>query len=133
MVCVNASAVMSGAFPLMYIISRVFARPLKKLGNLMGINEHAAVGFVSSLATSATTFGLMEKMDKKGTLLNSAFATSAAFTFAGHLAYTLAFPKGAACLGAVIVCKLLSGVTSLLLAYLLFCRKPNGKAEEAHT
>ena len=117
-VCVNASIVMSGAFPLMYIISRVFARPLKKLGNLMGINEHAAVGFVSSLATSATTFGLMEKMDKKGTLLNSAFATSAAFTFAGHLAFTLAFDP--TYLAPMIVGKLIAGACALTLALIIY-------------
>ena len=130
-VCLNASIVMSGAFPLMYVISRLFARPLKKLGGLMGINEHAAVGFISSLATSVTTFGLMEKMDKKGALLNAAFATSAAFTFAGHLAFTLAFD--AAYLAPMIVGKLVAGFSALALAAFLYRRlyRPEKKAPTA--
>ena len=119
-VCLNAAIVMSGAFPLMYVISRLFAKPLRKLGGLIGVNEHAAVGFISSLATSVTTFGLMEKMDKKGAMLNAAFATSAAFTFAGHLAFTLAFD--ASYLAPMIVGKLVAGVCSVVLAVLIYRR-----------
>ena len=132
-VVINAAAVMTGMFPLLSLLGRLLDRPLRALGRKIGINSTSALGFVATLATNVTTFGMMKDMDRRGTVLNSAFAVSAAFTFAGHLAYTLAFPKGEACLGAVIVCKLLSGVASLLLAYLLFCRKPNGEAEEAHT
>ncbi|MEE1350525.1 MAG: ethanolamine utilization protein EutH [Clostridia bacterium] len=33
-----------------------------------------ALGVVSSLATSATAFGMMDRMDKKGVVMNSAFA-----------------------------------------------------------
>lgn len=131
-VCLNASIVMSGAFPLMYVISRVFARPLRRLGSLMGINETSAVGFVSSLATSVTTFGLMDKMDKKGAMLNAAFATSAAFTFAGHLAFTLAFDP--TYLAPMIVGKLLAGACALALAvyiYQLQSKRSSQMSEEA--
>jgi ethanolamine transporter len=128
-VCLNAAIVMSGAFPLMYVISRLFAKPLRKLGGLIGVNEHAAVGFISSLATSVTTFGLMEKMDKKGAMLNAAFATSAAFTFAGHLAFTLAFD--ASYLAPMIVGKLVAGVCSVILAILIYRRLYQKKTEQS--
>ena len=119
-VCFNAAIVMSGAFPLMYVISKIFAKPLRRLGSLMGINEYSAVGFVSSLATSATTYGIMDKMDKKGIMLNSAFATSAAFTFASHLAFTLAYD--ASLIPAMIAGKLVAGICALALSLLIYPR-----------
>lgn len=125
LVVFNAATVMAGMFPLISLVSRLLGRPLRALGKRIGINEISALGFVSTLATNVTTFGMMKDMDERGVILNSAFAVSAAFTFAGHLAYTLAFlpPKGGECLAAVIVGKLVAGVAALVLAYLLFCRK----------
>ena len=102
---------------------------MKKIGGRLGINEVSAIGFVSSLATSATTFGVMNDMDKKGAMLNSAFAVSAAFTFAGHLAFTLAYD--AAYLPAMIVGKLVAGVCALVVGVLLYKRlyREDGQAE----
>lgn len=119
-VCLNASVVMSGAFPLMYLISKLCARPLKFLGGKIGINETSAMGLVSSLATSVTTFEMMSRMDKKGAMINSAFAVSAAFTFAGHLAFTLAFD--ARYIPGMIVGKLVAGGLALLLAVGIYHR-----------
>ena len=86
----------------------------------MGINETAALGFVSSMATSVTTFGMIKDMDDRGIVYNAAFAISGAFTFAGHLAFTMAF-DGTYILP-MIVGKLTAGVTSVLAAVLV-CRK----------
>lgn len=116
-ICLNATIVMTGAFPLMYVLSKILSKPLKKLGDLLDINETSAVGFISSSATSMTTFGLMDKMDKKGIMLNSAFAVSGAFTFAGHLAFTMAF--NADFVTPVIIGKLISGISAVILANIL--------------
>ena len=78
------------------------------------------MGFISTIATNVTTFGMMNDMDKKGTLLNSAFAVSAAFTFAGHLAFTLAFD--ASYVSSVIIGKLVSGVFALAVAIIIYKR-----------
>ena len=119
-VVINAMCVMTGAFPLLSILSRLLKKPLMLVGGKMGINPTSAMGFLSSLATNVTTFGLMEEMDEKGALLNAAFAVSGAFTFAGHLAFTLAFlPES---LPAVIAAKLFAGVTAVIVAALV-CRK----------
>lgn len=117
----NIVAVMTGAFPLIYLLSKLLKKPLKLAGKKVGISETAALGFLSTLATSITTFGQMKDMDDKGVLLNSAFAVSAAFTFADHLAFTLSF--NASYVWAVIIGKLLSGVLAVLMAWFLFCRK----------
>ena len=120
-IIINATCVMAGAFPLIKIISFILTKPLTAFGKLLGVNNTSAVGFISSLATNVTTFGIMQDMDDKGIIYNSAFSVSASFVFAGHLAFTLAY--SADCVPAVIVSKLIAGVTSILVAYLIFGRK----------
>ena len=120
MVCLNASIVMTGMFPLVALISKALNKPLKKLGGRLGIDDKSAIGVVASLATSATTFGMMNDMNKKGMVINSAFAVSGAFTFCGHMAFTMAYPGGEDYLLPMIVGKLVSGAAALVLAFLLY-------------
>lgn len=120
MICVNAAVVLSGSFPFMYIVSKLFAKPLKAVSGKIGVNEISVLGMVSCLVTSATTFGMMDKMDKKGTVLNSAFAVSGAFALGSHLAFTMAFDEGY--VAAVIAGKLVAGVLALLLANVIYSK-----------
>ena len=120
LVCLNAAIVMTGMFPLISIVSRLLSKPINAIGRRIGINQRSALGFVASLATSMTTFGDMDNMDDKGVMLNSAFAVSAAFTFAGHLAFTMAFD--ASYLLPMIVGKLTAGFLALALAFLLYSK-----------
>ena len=119
-VCLNACIVMTGMFPLVALISKALKKPLQTLGDKLGIDEKSAIGPVASLATSATTFGMMNDMNKKGIMINSAFAVSGAFTFCSHMAFTMGFPGGGDYLFPMIVGKLISGVASILLAFLLY-------------
>ncbi len=121
MVCVNASVVMAGAFPFIYLLSKILAKPVRLLGQRLSVNDTSALGLVSTLATNATTFEMMNGMDQKGTVLNSAFTVSAAFTFAGHLAFTLAYD--ADYIAPMIVGKLIAGLSALVLAALMEKRK----------
>ena len=118
MVCFNASIVMCGMFPLLNIVSRLAKKPFAIFGKKAGINEVSALGFVSTLATNVTTLGMMDKMDKKGAMLNSAFAVSAAFTFAGHLAFTVAFDESY--LLPVIIGKITAGVFAVILSNIVY-------------
>ncbi len=127
-ICINAAVVLSGAFPLMFILSKVLAKPLKVIGERIGVNENSIVGLVSNLASSTTVFGMMEKMDKKGVLLNSAFSVSGAFVLGGHLAFTMAFDK--AYVVPVIAGKLVAGVLAILLANIIFNKTQSESPEE---
>ena len=129
MVCLNACIVMTGMFPLVTLISRLLKKPLAKLGDKLGIDDRSTLCLVASLATSATTFGMMNSMNKKGMMINSAFAVSAAFTFCSHMAFTMAFPGGGEYILPMIVGKLISGFCSLVLAFLLY-KKLSGMSEK---
>lgn len=117
-VCFNASVVLAGAFPLVNILARVLKKPLSFLGGKIGLNEYSAIGFVSTVASCSTTIPLMEKMDRRGVVMNSAFIVSAGFTFASHLAFTLAFDADFVL--PMIVGKLSAGVLAAVAAYVIF-------------
>ena len=119
-VCTNAAIFLAGAFPLVFVVSRLLGRPLQLLGRALRINETSALCLLSSLASSSATFGMMKVMDQRGCILNAAFAVSGAFVFAGHLAFTVAFD--AAYMPAMVVGKLVAGVLALLVAIFISSR-----------
>ena len=102
----------------MYIVSKLLNKPLNFLGNKIGVNSISALSFLGTLATNASTFGVMEKMDKKGVVLNSAFAVSASFALGSHLAFTMAFD--ASYVVPMIIGKLISGICAVVLAFIIY-------------
>ena len=109
--------VLAGAFPLVYGITKVFRKPLLKLGGLLGMNDIAAAGMVASLANVIPMFGMMKDMDRRGKVVNVAFAVSAAFVFGDHLGFTAGFDSSM--LVPVIVAKLTGGAAAVLAALAL--------------
>lgn len=109
--------VLAGAFPLVFVITKVFRKPLMGLGHLLGMNDIAAAGLVATLANNIPMFQMMGDMDRRGKIINVAFAVSAAFVFGDHLGFTAGFD--AAMIFPMIVGKLVGGVTAVAAAMLL--------------
>ena len=118
MVCVNAAIVLSGAFPLMFVVSKILKKPMSFIGSKIGINATSAICLLPNLVTNATTFGMMEEMDKKGVVLNSALTVTVAFVFGSHLGFTMAYDE--AYVFPMIISKLISGVVSVALVLLIY-------------
>lgn len=117
--------VLAGAFPLVYGITKVFRKPLMKLGGLLGMNDIAAAGMVASLANVIPMFGMMKDMDRRGKIVNVAFAVSAAFVFGDHLGFTAGFDSSM--LVPVIVAKLTGGAAAVLAALALTRKEARAK------
>ena len=120
----SIAIVLAGAFPLVYVITRVFRRPLMALGRALGMNEVAAAGMVATLANNIPMFQMLHDMDRRGKIINVAFAVSASFVFGDHLGFTAGFD--ATMLFPMIVGKLVGGVTAVAAAMLL-TRKDRGE------
>lgn len=114
--------VLAGAFPLVFVITKLLKKPLLALGKALGINDTAAAGLVATLANSIATFGLVEKMDARGKVVNMAFAVSAAFVFGDHLGFTAGFSPEM--LPGMIVGKLVGGIAAVAVALLLTKKNP---------
>ena len=117
MVCINAAVVLSGAFPLMYVVSKILKKPLALLAKKLKVNEQSTLGLITTFVSSTPTFEMVNNMDRRGIILNSAFAISAAFTFGGHLAFTMAYSEtSGAYTVPMIIAKLVSGAFAFALA-----------------
>lgn len=113
-VVADIAIVLAGAFPLVYVITKLFKTPLMKLGKVLGMNDVAAAGMVASLANSIPMFGMLKDMDNRGKILNVAFAVSAAFVFGDHLGFTAGFHSEM--IFPMIVGKLVGGITAIAVA-----------------
>lgn len=108
---------LAGAFPMVLFISKVFKKPLEKLGSKLRINSTATAGIVATLAHNIPMLTLMKEMDPRGKVISVAFSVSAAFVFGSHLGFVagivpeLAFP--------MIVGKLSGGILAALLAVII--------------
>ena len=109
--------VLAGAFPLVYVATRLLRKPLTKAGKRLGINDAAAAGLIASLANSIATFGMVKEMNPRGKVINIAFAVSAAFVFGDHLGFAAGFAPEI--LPAMILGKLAGGFSAIGVALLL--------------
>ena len=108
---------LAGTFPLITIISKLLKKPLSALGKKMELDDTSVVGLIATLANSIATLESADRMNRKGRIINLAFAVSAAFVFGDHLAFTLSYnPEH---IVAVIIGKLVAGVTAIVVASIL--------------
>ncbi|MCM1991241.1 ethanolamine utilization protein EutH [Oceanirhabdus seepicola] len=129
----SIAIVLAGAYPLVFVITKVFKKPLMKVGGLLGMGEVAAAGMIATLANNIPMFGMMKDMDDRGKILNVAFAVSAAFVFGDHLGFTAGVDKEM--ISAMIAGKLIAGITAVAVACLIAPKasvsKKSGKKVEA--
>lgn len=118
--------VMVGAFPLISVLERLLKKPLSLMGRGLGVNETSAFCMLVTLGTSVTTFEMASKMDRRGLVMNSAFAVSASFMFIDHLAWTMSVAPD--CTLTVIVGKFVSAICAVAFAY--FVCKSRGIGSE---
>ena len=118
--------VLAGAFPLVFVVTKLCKKPLMRLGRLLGMNEVAAAGLVATMANSIPMYGMLKDMDSRGKVLNVAFSVSAAFVFGDHLGFAAGFAPEM--LPAMIVGKLVAGISAVALA-LLFVRRDRHESQ----
>ena len=106
--------ILAGAFPLVFVLTKLLRKPLMAVGRGLGINDAAAAGLIASLANSIATFGMVKDMNERGKVVNIAFAVSAAFVFGDHLGFTAGFAPEM--IGPMIVGKLVGGISAVIVA-----------------
>ena len=106
--------VLAGAFPLVFVITKLLRKPLMAVGRRLSINDAAAAGLIASLANSIAAFGMVKDMNPRGKVINIAFAVSAAFVFGDHLGFTAGFAPEM--IGPMIAGKLAGGISAVAVA-----------------
>lgn len=105
---------LAGAYPLMFLVTKLCQKPLLALGKLLGINEAAAAGLATNLINSVPMFSTVKQMDNRGKVVNMAFSVSAAFVFGDHLAFTAGMDSSVVI--PLIIGKLVGGITAIAVA-----------------
>jgi len=106
--------ILVGAYPLVYVITKLFKKPLLAAGKKLKINDYAAAGLITSLANNIPMFGMFKEMDDRGKVINVAFAVSAAFVLGDHLGFTASVNPDL--ILPVIAGKLIGGLTAIIVA-----------------
>ena len=109
--------VLSGALPLMSLITKLLNSLLTKIGRFMNINTVSVSGLLSTLANSIVTFDSIKDMDDRGKILNMAFAVSGAFILGDHLAFAAGYAPEV--IPAMLVGKFTAAVTSVCIALIV--------------
>jgi len=109
--------ILAGAFPLVFVLTKLLRRPLMAAGRKLGINDAAAAGLIASLANSIASLGMVKDMNERGKVINIAFAVSAAFVFGDHLGFTAGFAPEM--IGPMIIGKLAGGISAVTVAMFL--------------
>ncbi|MBC7087584.1 MAG: ethanolamine utilization protein EutH [Tissierellales bacterium] len=80
-IVLSIAVVLSGAYPMLLILSEKLKKPLKNLSIKFGLNEYSILGIISTLASCLPMLAIYDKFDRKGKILNAAFTVSGAFVF----------------------------------------------------
>ena len=120
----SISVILAGVFPLLEIVSRLLKKPMVALGKRMNISDDSVFGLLTGLANAIPVFSMLEKMDKKGRILNMAFSVSAGYALGDHLAFVLSYDRQYAL--PMLAGKLIGGVSAIALG-LLICKKQTTK------
>ncbi|MBQ4354039.1 MAG: ethanolamine utilization protein EutH [Clostridia bacterium] len=118
---VSIVLILPGAYVLVTVISHLLKKPFTHLGKLLGINENATLGLLTSIANCVPTFRLIRDMDERGKIVNFAFLVSAGFLLGDHLAFCSAMDP--VLIPPLLLGKLAGGISAALLALLLTRQK----------
>lgn len=112
----SIACVLLGAYPMVFLLTRWFQKPLLQFGSLLKMNESAVAGMIATLANNIPMFGMMSKMDDRGKVLNVAFAVCAAFALGDHLGFTAAVAPEM--ITPMIIGKIGGGIVAVFIAML---------------
>lgn len=76
---------MSGAMVFSHLLLKYCKKQIHFIGKKMGISNESVIGMVLSMSQSIAMMQLFPRMNKRGKLVNAAFAVGGAYMIGGHL------------------------------------------------
>ncbi len=118
---------LSGAFPMVYLITRYLAGPMEVMGKRVGLSPVGAAGLLATIANILAMYRLVRDMRARDKVLVIAFAVCAAFAFGDHLAFTANFQPSL--ILPLLIGKILGGCVGFAIA--IWLSVPKAEALEA--
>jgi len=105
---------LSGAFPMVYLIQKYLAKPLEAIGSKFGVNSSGSAGLLAGAANVLALFRMIPNMPAKEKVICIAFAVCSGFLFGDHLAFTANFQP--TIIVPVMLGKIIGGIAGVVLA-----------------
>lgn len=105
---------LSGAFPMVYLIKKYLAGPMDSIGRRLGMDSVGAAGILAAAANILAMYHLIADMKVRDKVLCIAFAVCGAFMFGDHLAFTANFQPNM--ILPILIGKLSGGILGFILA-----------------
>jgi len=105
---------LAGAFPMVYLIQKFFAKPLLAIGNKFGFSAVGSAGVLAGAANILALYRIIRDMPAADKVKCIAFAVCSAFLFGDHLAFTANFQP--TMIVPVMLGKVTAGLTAIGLA-----------------
>lgn len=105
---------LSGAFPMVYLMTKFLDRPMTAIGARIGLSPKGATGLLAASANILAMFRLIGEMPPRDKVLVIAFAVCGAFMFGDHLAFSANFQP--TIILPLLIGKLVGGICGLAFA-----------------
>lgn len=113
----DIAIVLAGTYPLLYVIMKVFKKPLMKAGGKLGIGDVSVAGLIANIANNLPMLNMLKDMDDRGKIINVAFTVSAGFLLGDHLGFAAGVAPES--ITSMIVGKLISGFSAIVVAHFM--------------
>jgi len=105
---------LSGAFPMVWLIKKYLAKPLDKIGHAFGFSSVGSAGILAGAANILALFRIIKDMRAEDKVKCISFAVCSAFLLGDHLAFTANFQPNM--IAPVMAGKLLAGLIAIFFA-----------------
>ncbi|HAW45505.1 MAG TPA: ethanolamine utilization protein EutH [Sutterella sp.] len=118
---------LSGAYPMIYLIDKYFGRALRNLGGKCGFTTEGSIGLFATCAEQIAMFGIVRKMPPADKVKVIAFSVCASWLFGAHISITANFQPNL--LAILLAGKVVGGIVAVIFS--LWLAVPMAKKLEA--
>lgn len=108
---------LTGAFPMVYLIRTYCSKPLEKFGKMIGLSTTGSAGLVASLANGLALFPLIKDMKPTDKVVTIAFMVCAGYSLGDFIAFNVNFQPNLVI--AIFIGQIVGGVTGIGFAKLI--------------
>lgn len=110
----SIAMMLSGAFPMVYLIRKYFNKPLEKLGAKAGLDSAGSAGLVACLANGIALFPLVKDMKPTSKVISMSFLVCAGYSLGDFIAFNVNFQPNLVI--AILVGQIVGGIIGIIFA-----------------
>ncbi len=114
-IAVKMGITLAGSLVMVNLLKRLFSKQFAYISDKLGINEWSMMGMLVGMSAGIAMLPLFSKMDRKGKILNGAFAVSGHYVLGSQMAFVAANEPPTSLL-MFFFTKLAGGISAIMIA-----------------